>query len=228
MKETNILKMLEVLGHPEYFEMLDFVERTLAEKTTEHVGGGKIEIAYSRFDHTKRVLAWSLRLYERSERKDKIDLDSLIIATIFHDVGRAVSDVQKIPHSTAGVPITKAYLEKKGYAAEKIDYVCSLVAQHSDKQRMKEEGLDLGFLMLMEADLLDDMGALGIVMDCMITESRNRDARFEDCFRHITNYTLRMQEEENPMVSPEGIAIWGEKTRITRQFIEALREDIAI
>ncbi|MBO4749992.1 MAG: HD domain-containing protein [Lachnospiraceae bacterium] len=228
MNETNIMKMLERLGHPEYFEMLDFVENELGEKGTERPGSGKTEIAYSRFDHTKRVLAWALRLYDRSERKDAIRLDELIIATIFHDVGRSVSEIQKIPHAQAGVPITKTYLEKMGYDAEKIEYICSLVAQHSDKKRMKEEGLDAGLLMLMEADLMDDMGALGIVMDCMITEARNPNAQFLDCYKHIESYTLRMQEEENPMTSPEGIAFWDEKTKLTRAFMDALKQDIAI
>ena len=221
-------KTLEGLGHPEYAEMLEFVRTQLGEANTEHKKIGKIEINYSRFDHTKRVLAWTIRLYEKSERKSEIRFDEVVIATIFHDVGRSTSDELGIPHAQAGVPITKKYLEEKGYAPEKVSYVCDLVARHSDKHRMREEGLDLGLLMLMEADLMDDMGALGIVMDCMITESRNPLAKFEDCLEHMTKYTLRMQEEENPMVSPEGIAFWDEKTKITRSFVDALRRDVTL
>ena len=143
-------------------------------------------------------------------------------------MGRKAADKLRIPHAQAGVPITREYLEKKGYEATQIDYVCSLVEQHSDKYRMKKEKLDPGLLMLMEADLLDDMGAQGIVMDCMITESRNQDARFEDCLDHVTRYTLRQQEEDNPMVSPEGIAFWDEKTKLAREFVEALRRDVLL
>lgn len=222
--ERNTIK---ALGHPEYFDMLDYVEEVLGEKHTEFTGSGKMEIAYSRFDHVKRVLAWVLRLYEKSARKKEISLDELIIATIFHDVGRNAADKLRIPHARAGVPITREYLEKMGYDASKTDYVCSLVEQHSDKYRMKKEELDPGLLMLMEADLLDDMGAQGIVMDCMITESRNPDARFEDCLDHMTRYTL-YQQEDNPMVSPEGIAIWEEKTKLTREFVQALGRDVTL
>lgn len=219
---------LEGLGHPEYAEMLEFVRQQLGEANTERKKCGKMEINYSRFDHTKRVLAWTIRLYEKSERKSEIRFDEVVIATIFHDVGRIAADELGIPHAEAGVPITKKYLEEKGYAPEKVAYVCDLVARHSDKHRMREEGLDLGLLMLMEADLMDDMGALGIVMDCMIVVSRNPIAKFEDCLDHVTNYTLRLQEEENPMVSPEGIALWNEKTELTRKFVEALRRDIML
>lgn len=221
-------KTLEALGRPEYFEMLEFVKKQLHEESTEVAGSAKIDISYSRYDHTKRVLAWVLRLYEGSKRKEEIRFDELVIATIFHDVGRAVVLGTDVPHAQAGVPITKNYLEERGYAPEKVAYVCDLVARHSDKYRMREEGLDLGLLMLMEADLMDDMGALGIVMDCMITESRNPNARFEDCLDHMTRYTLRLQEEENPMVTPEAIAFWDEKTRLSRQFVDALRRDVML
>ena len=217
---------LEALGHPEYFEMLDFVRERLQEGT-EYSGSGKTDISYSRYDHTKRVLAWVLRLYSESARKSEIRFDELVVATIFHDVGRSCATQVKLPHAQAGVPITRKYLEEKGYAPETIDYICNLVAQHSDKHRMREEGMDPALLMLMEADILDDMGAQGIVMDCMITESRNPNAKFEDCLDHMTRFTLR-QQGNNPMVSPEAIAVWEEKTRLTRAFVEALRKDLML
>jgi 8-oxo-dGTP pyrophosphatase MutT (NUDIX family)/HD superfamily phosphodiesterase len=226
-RQTRQRNTLEALGHPEYFAMLEFVRQQLGEEGTEYSGSGKIEIAYSRYDHTKRVLAWALRLYQASERKEEIRFDELMIATIFHDVGRRRAEELHVSHAQAGIPITKEYLTGMGYAADKVEYICSLVAQHSDKYRMKKEVLDRGLLMLMEADLLDDMGAQGIVMDCMITESRNPNARFEDCLDHITRYTLRQQEEDNPMVSPEGIAFWNEKTKLTQEFVQALRQDLA-
>ncbi len=45
---------------------------------------------------------------------------------------------------------------------------------------------------------------------------------------HVTRYTLHQQEEENPMVTPEAITFWNEKTRITRQFVNALRQDVVL
>jgi len=220
-------KTLEALGHPEYFEMLDFVREELEEKNADNSGSRMTDVFYSRYDHTKRVFAWVLRLYQKSARKKEIRLDDLIIAAIFHDIGRRKADEQKIPHAAAGVPVTRRFLEEKGYAAERIDYICNLVAKHSDKHLMSESSVDLGLLMLMEADLFDDMGAQGIVMDCMITESRNPDAKFEDCLDHITRYTLT-QQENNPMISPEAIALWEEKTKLTKTFVEALKNDLIL
>ncbi len=50
----------------------------------------------------------------------------------------------------------------------------------------------------------------------------------EDGENHVTRYTLHQQEEENPMVTPEAITFWNKKTRITRQFVNALRQDVVL
>lgn len=218
---------LQALGNPAFAEMLRFVEETLGETNTESLGGAKVDISYSRFEHTKRVLAWLLRLYEQSKFRNEIRKEELIIATIFHDVGRTVADAMNMSHAKAGVPITEKYLVEHGYSKEKVEYICSLVSSHSDKYRMGEDGLDKGLLMLMEADLMDDMGALGVVMDCMITMARNPAAKFTDCMDHINRFTYR-QQQDNPMVTPEARKIWDEKTRVVNDFTAALHIDLEL
>lgn len=214
------------LGHPEYFEMLEFVGHVLGDTNTENIAG-KVEISYSRFEHTKRVLGWAIRLYNAAPDKDKLRFDDIMTATIFHDVGRNAAEEQHIPHAAAGVSITKKYLEEHGYAEERIEYICMLVARHSDKNIMFDEGVDRGLLLLMEADLLDDMGAQGIVMDCMITEVRNPDAHFTDCLDHIMRFTQRIQQY-NPMATEEGRKMWDEKTELVDRFVDALSADTVL
>lgn len=217
---------LEGLGHPEYREMLSFVEAQLSAGS-ESTGSGKLEINYSRFQHVKRVLGWVLRLYNHMEDKTGICLDDLCIATIFHDVGRSALADKTLSHAHAGVPITRQYLLEHGYDSKRTEYICSLVAAHSDKECMTQEGLDINLLLLMEADLMDEMGALGIVMDCMITEKRNGDAIFEDCYDHICRFTHR-QQQNNPMVTPAGRAAWAEKTDLVNSFTELLGQDLIL
>lgn len=207
-------------------EMLAFVEETLTAGNSEDIEAKK-ELNYSRFFHTKRVLAWTKRLYEAAEDKSCLRKEDLYIAAVFHDVGRVAESIEKKPHALLGGPITRRYLTELGMEKERIDYICSLVMQHSEKHRMHEEGLDAGLLLLMEADLLDDMGALGIVMDCMITRGRNENADFINCLDHISRFTQRIQHE-NPMVSPAGIRLWEEKTKLVDSFTEALREDLEL
>ena len=217
---------LRALGNPDYAEMLSFVEAQLSATDAENPGA-KTDIAYSRFEHTKRVLGWAKRLYDGSDKKETLRYEDVMIATIFHDVGRAVAKSTNLPHAKAGVPITRDYLLSHGFDPERTEYICFLVGSHSDKHLMDDEKLDPNLLFLMEADLLDDMGALGIVMDCMITQIRNPLARFTDCLDHIMRYTHRMQQN-NPMVSNAGRQLWEEKTRIVNEFTAALQADVEL
>lgn len=221
---TRERKAIQALGNPDYQGMLDYVELCLTEDS-EYGQSGKSEIAYDRFEHTRRVLNWVKRLYNMAEHKEELRYEELIIATIFHDVGRTLAVKSGEPHAQAGVPLTRAYLQEHGFEKGRIDYICGLVAGHSDKHRMSEHDLDSNLLMLMEADLMDDMGALGIVMDCMITEARNPEARFTDCLDHIMRFTYRIQKD-NPMVTTNARALWDKKTELVKTFTEALRADI--
>jgi len=217
---------IEALGNLDYRGMLDFVEECLKEGA-EYARSAKSEIAYSRFDHTKRVLGWAKRLYDMSDCKESLRYEDLMIATIFHDVGRTAATKSGEPHAKVGVPITRAYLTKHGFAAERVEYICGLVGSHSDKYRMKEKDIDPNLLMLMEADELDDMGALGIVMDCMITQTRNPEATFTDCLDHIMRFTRRIQME-NPMATENAKRLWDEKTKLVCEFTDALNTDISL
>lgn len=220
-REKNAVR---ALGELDYQGMLDYVEEQLADNA-ESAESGKNDIAYSRFEHTKRVLTWAKRLYDLSENKEQLRYEDLMIATIFHDIGRNIAVKTGEAHAQAGVPLTKEYLLAHGYDQDRVEYICGLVGGHSDKYRMKEENLDKNLLLLMEADLLDDMGAQGVVMDCMITQNRNPQAHFTDCLDHIMRFTRRIQME-NPMVTLAAKKLWDEKTRIVVEFTDALKNDL--
>lgn len=216
------------LGSADYRGMLSFVEQTLEEVQTEgekEIGVHKLEFGYTRYEHTKRVLGWAKRLYDATEDKTGLRYEDLMIATIFHDVGRAVSIRTGVDHAKAGVPITRDWLKSNGYDPERAEYIAGLVGAHSEKWRMHDPDIDRNLLMLMEADLLDDMGLLGIVMDTMIVRARKTDATFYDCYNHYETYTHPMQHD-CPVVTKEAKALWDIKTESTDRFVEEFRKDI--
>ena len=216
------------LGSADYRGMLSFVEHTLEEKQTEgerNIGIHKLEFGYTRYEHTKRVLGWAKRLYDATADKTGLRYEDLMIAAIFHDVGRAVSIQTGEDHAKAGVPITREWLLANGYDPERAEYIAGLVGTHSEKWRMQDPDTDRNLLMLMEADLLDDMGLLGIVMDTMIVRARKTDATFYDCYNHYETYTHPMQHD-CPVVTKEARALWDAKTESTDRFVEEYRKDI--
>ena len=218
------------LGDADYRGMLAYVEQTLEGNRTEGengIGVHKQEFGYTRYEHTKRVLGWAKRLYDLTPDKTGLQYEDLMIATIFHDVGRAVSIRTGEDHAKAGVPLTRDWLLSNGYDPARAEYIAGLVGAHSEKHRMRDPDIDRNLLMLMEADLLDDMGLLGIVMDTLIVRARKADATFYDCYNHYECYTHPMQHD-CPVVTKEAKAFWDIKTESTDRFVEQYRKDILL
>lgn len=119
-----------------YEEMFYYVKEILAQYDL-HGGAAQNKINYSRFEHTKRVHRWMMELYEALEDKQGIDIDALKIAAIFHDSG--YGNIEEEPHAQAGARICGRYLEQQGYDQERIEFICNLVARHSDKKLLQTD-----------------------------------------------------------------------------------------
>lgn len=77
----------------------------------------------------------------------------------------------------------------------------------------------------MEADLLDEEGAMGIVWDCMTLGNAHVNS-YGNAYTHIMESSNK--PEPNPMVTPRAIQIWEHKKKIAAEFAEELKEDLMI
>jgi len=203
------------INNEEFFE---YVKSALASYDY-HGGVAKNQIKYSRFEHTERVYRWAMILAE--DFSDSIDMEALQIATIFHDIGYSV---HKEDHAKTGAVLCREYLESVGYPAEKAEFICDLIARHSDKELLHREETPMELVLLMEADLFDDTGAHGIVMDAWIQATRE-DVTFESILEHIKKFSLK-QMQVNPMRTEKARCIWEEKKELTNRFVESLSVDL--
>lgn len=209
-----------------YREMLEYVEQCLQLPRNSSVG--KTSIDYKRFEHTKRVTSWAIRLYLSCDEKERarVNLDSLMVATIFHDSGyNSCQDMAD--HGNEGARIAAEYLESVGYERDQIVEICDLIAHHSRKDLLKSGDISGSLVILMEADWLDDMGAMGIVMDTWIQAASNPEVSFASIKGHIERYTLRQQYKNRDVLrSKAALRFWDEKTAITQAFFDQLCRDL--
>lgn len=204
-----------------YEELFAYVKNALA--AYDHHGGvSKNRIKYSRFEHTERVYRWMMILAE--DFVEKIDMEALQIATIFHDIGYSLSKEDMHSHAEDGAVLCREYLVSIGYPSEKTDFICDLIARHSDKEVLHQEDTPLELVLLMEADLFDDTGAHGIVMDAWI-QATKEDVSFESILEHIKKFSLK-QMQVNPMRTEKARRIWEEKKDLTNKFVESLTVDL--
>ena len=72
-----------------------------------------------------------------------------------------------------------------GLDAERVEY---LLAHHSDKHRLGADGTPPDLTVLMEADELDETGAVSVIWDAML-EGGESDRSLVQTYRHIVSFT---------------------------------------
>ena len=113
-----------------------------------------------------------------------------------------------------------------GYAPEFIDLVVFLVKKHSKKKLLDEKDTPLELVILMEADMLDEIGALSILWDSMAEGAQEKQS-FEQTYRHIAFY-YDLAFCANPMATEKAKMFWEQKKNLMREFIEQLKFDLGL
>jgi len=204
-----------------YAKMFQFVKNYL-----ENNDGETIKIGYfpfrKRSEHISRVFMWSERLLDG---EPYINKKAVLVSAIFHDIGYALS-LDNLKHAENSAVICKKYLIENGYDIEFINFVVYLVKNHSNKELMTVNDTPLELILLMEADLLDETGALSVVWDCMM-EGSQQIQTFEKTYNHILNYSYKSLKV-NPMITSKAKAFWESKQNLIQEFIKQLSFDLEI
>ena len=154
-----------------------------------------------------------------------IDRDCLHLASVLHDVGYNAYHIS-MDHSEAGVVLAEEFLNKEGVNEELKEKILNLIRLHSRKDLMFLEDTPLELVVLMEADLMDDMGATGLVMDAWINTRMNQEeTSFDTIYEHIQKYTQAQQREE-PMRTEPAKRFWREKQELVEEFMRQFARDL--
>lgn len=174
----------------------------------------------TRFSHIKRVCMWLDRLLE-AETVDNVE--ALRLAAAFHDVGYLRSEESHGAHSAGYL---RAYAWEYGVADAVAERAAFLVTEHSSKQQwMTDPRAPRDLILLMEADLLDEEGAMGIALDCMTAGALGMD--YHGAYARMRRFEpSRLQK--NPMVTPGARALWAQKQQMIQTFMQAFAYDLGL
>lgn len=175
-----------------------------------------------RSEHTLRVLAWARRLVAEYP---SVDSQAVEIAAIFHDIGYATCTSAKA-HARESAVVCRRYLLDKGFEESRVEKITQLVEAHSRKDLMNDPQVSTELSVLMEADLLDETGAMGILWDSLVQGQKPQQS-YRDTYQHIRDYT-KAGMENNPLRSRLGRAIWEEKKQLVGAFLQSLETDLSI
>lgn len=176
--------------------------------------------------HMYRCYCWAERILRT---RPDADAELTLVATLFHDIGviHSTPERLKADHDILGGPIVREYLLEHGYGQEFADRAAYLVAHHQQRELIQAEGTPIEHVILMEADMLDERGALGIVWDAMAEGAKNAQT-YEATLERFKQRKLYRRPERNPMHTEAARAFWAEKQRLHVQFIAALERDLGL
>ncbi|MBO2516256.1 MAG: hypothetical protein CW338_03130 [Clostridiales bacterium] len=173
----------------------------------------------SRSAHSMRVMKWAERLLAYHPEADR---EVLLCAAAFHDTGYAGED--RMDHQTASAILFRKYAEEHGMDPSFTEKTALCIATHSNKALMAEpEKLLIEQLLLMEADLLDEEGALSLCWDglaCGYENINSYEGAFEKTYSHMD------AKHYNRLVTPEARAIWDEKAHFLDMYVQQMQRDL--
>ncbi|NLB40718.1 MAG: HD domain-containing protein [Clostridiales bacterium] len=204
-----------------YDKMFEFVNKHLENNDCE-----ASKIGFFRFrkrtEHIMRVFTWARRLVDSEVCVNK---EAVLVSAIFHDVGYALKE-DNTKHAENSATLCKKYLNDNGFDTEFTDFIVYLVKNHSNKELMTSKDTPLELILLMEADLLVETGALSIIWDCMM-EGAQEIQTFEKTYDHILNYSYKALTKD-PMITPKGKEFWESKRKLVQEFVNQLSYDLGL
>lgn len=198
-------------------EMLEYV-KDYFHTHTHHTSGANYAFR-NKLDHTIRVTMW----VERICKGEGVDPDIPVTAAIFHDIGYNIS---REDHPKYSEILAREYLEKHAFPKEYIDEACNIIGLHGNKSLLVP-GSPIGLIILLEADNIDEKGALCVLRDGMSEGNRPREEQsYLNTYKRLKFYAVK--DTNNIMVTKTGDAIWKEHIRVLNAFVESLEYDLGI
>ena len=207
----------EVYADPVKSHMLHYVEAML-KPVDKRSKSGKIYPFRSRFGHTTRVLEWALRINEQ----EKGDAEILTVAAIFHDLGYSVGGEG---HAKTSERMFLEYAEQTPkIPSRQCLEIAAAIGIHSDK-RCTDDLLTIEQRILMDADLLDEAGAMSVLWSCFIV-AKQEEYDFGDALQEIRAAYQRLQEAAELFHTDSGKAYHRQMQSYVGDFIRNLSYEL--
>lgn len=177
-----------------------------------------------RIDHTKRVLVWLDKLLKDETLPKGIRKKELYIAAIFHDVGYITEDDPNHKHAIYSNQIFLNSPFIMDLTKSEVEYISYLILTHSSKYLVKSPDSPIELVLLIEADKMDEEGAMAICWDCM-TLGATYPSSYNDAYYKIKRYAAHILNDDS-MQTAQAKKYWKQKQDMVKSFLEELEFDL--
>ena len=162
-----------------------------------------------------RVYRWAIKL----QSKLGGDLDIIVLAALLHDVGW---DDER-PHGEVGAEIAVNYLDSLGVDPQKIAKIGEIIMIHEEKDT--DADLSLECRIVMDADLLDEVGAISVWWDSMATAIED-EASYKRAYYRIKNFYKINKPKIKRCKTEAGRLEYSKRMQLLEDFIFQLEKEL--
>jgi HD superfamily phosphodiesterase len=175
--------------------------------------------------HSLRVENYAARIKDNFDSLSMSDIYTLQAAAIFHDIGNVV---QRENHGEIGAEIVKKFFDNTEFLSKcgiNKDRLIHIIANHSNKEN--ESDRDLVSVILKDADILDQIGAMSILMQGT-KHNYNSYEYYHEVLEDLRNKELPYCEKEYLLLKTNpGKKIMDEKMKLIKDFEKQLENEIS-
>lgn len=168
-----------------------------------------------RFEHTMRVYRWAIKLQAQIGG----DLEIIALAALLHDVGWE----EGREHGEVGAEIAVEYLDSIGLEPEKISRIGEIIRIHDDKDTEAE--LSLECKVVMDADLLDEVGAISVLWDSMATACEE-EANYRKAYNRIKSFYTGNRPKIRRCKTEVARLEFGRRLKLLEDFLTQLEREL--
>ena len=168
-------------------------------------------------EHTMRTI----KLAERILNKEIADKEIVIVSLLLHDISKTVCDNS---HNLVSYRLAELFLNKYQYLDKKKKKILDCILYHSAKDI---ESLDLTpeLKVVMDADILDEIGILLISRVCLRTHNSNLSIK--ELIKLLDNKYTKIERELVCVKTKTGKEMYIQRKKKLKDYIDALKLESA-
>ncbi|MBP3506665.1 MAG: HD domain-containing protein [Lachnospiraceae bacterium] len=194
----------------DYTKVIEFVKETV-----EQNGRPDNYPFRSRYEHIMRVYRWAIKL----QAQEGGDLEIIALSALLHDVGWD----EERPHEEVSAEVAVEYLVEQGYDEAMIGRIGDIILRHPDKDT--EEELSLECRVVMDADLLDEVGAMSVLWDSMATACED-ESSYKKAYYRIKNYYKINLPKIRRCKTTAGRVEYAKRMKCIEEFLNELEREL--
>lgn len=168
-------------------------------------------------EHTLRTI----KIAEKLMNKEVADKEVVILTLLLHDISKTVCDNS---HNLVSHRLAELFFEKFPYVDKKKKKILDGILYHSAKD-LNSLDLTPEMKVIMDADILDEIGILLISRVCLRTHNKNLS--IQELIKLLDNKYAKIDRELAFVKTKTGKEIYIQKRKKLKEYIDALKIESA-